>query len=499
MGNMELLKENERSANKAAAKVMRITAIVFVAVLILDIVGIFTVKLNVMIVSYIIGTVLLLIPTVINLVCKDGGAWVKYAIVACAVLFTVVASVTLAYHAVLLYVYPIAIASLYFSGRLNIFTSIITIIGVSAGQIASFFKQYVGDHNFDSLKSAVLFGILPRAMILFAISAIFTMLCKRTASMLGSLMGAEQQRIMREKSLEVSQKLLETVHELDNISSSAAAANRSIAEQSENVMHDSVENTEHIRSVDENMNAISDSLKNLSEMSERIAELTKSADNITAENDRRISEAAVSMDEICKGTNESKEIISRLSEQSKKIEAIADVITDISLQTNILALNAAVEAAHAGEYGKGFAVVADEIKKLSEQTKEAAAEIADIIDHVTSNISATVEAMEKNAALTIEGKDGMENIKASGARISSSNSEISQHISDMNSLISAVAENGSDVLHKLESVSGNISNNCAAVENMAAAIQETSAGTETLGSMVKDISIMAEELERLTH
>lgn len=499
MGKMELLKENERSANKAAAKVMLITAIVFVAVLILDIVGIFTVKLNVMITSYIIGSVLLLIPTFINLICKDGGAWVKYAIVTCAVLFTVVASVTLAYHAVLLYVYPIAIASLYFSGKLNFFTSIITIIGVSAGQIVSFFKQYVGDHNFDSLKSAVLFGILPRAMILFAISAIFTMLCKRTAAMLGSLMGAEQQRIMREKSLEVSHKLLDTVHELDKISSASADANRSIAEQSENVMHDSVENTEHIRSVDENMNAISDSLKNLSEMSERIAELTKTADDITSDNDRRISEAAVSMDEICRGTNESKEIISRLSEQSKKIEAIADVITDISLQTNILALNAAVEAAHAGEYGKGFAVVADEIKKLSEQTKEAAAEIADIIDHVTSNISATVEAMEKNAALTMEGKDGMENIKTSAARISSSNSEISQHISDMNSLISAVAENGSDVLHKLESVSGNISNNCAAVENMAAAIQETSAGTETLGSMVKDISIMAEELERLTH
>lgn len=496
---MELLKENERSANKAAAKVMRITAIVFIFVLILDIVGIFTVKLGVMIASYIIGTILLLIPTAINIICKDGGAWVKYAIVICAVLFTVVASVTLAYHAVLLYVYPIAIASLYFSGRLNIFASIITIIGVSAGQVAAFYTQYVADHNFDSIKKAILFGILPRAMILFAVSAIFTMLCKRTASMLGSLMGAEQQRIMREKSLEVSHKLLETVRELDGISSSAADANRSIAEQSESVMRDSEENTEHIRSVGENMNMISDSLKNLSEMSERIAELTKCADDITAENDRKISEAAVSMDEICRGTNESREIISCLSEQSKKIVDIADVITDISLQTNILALNAAVEAAHAGEYGKGFAVVADEIKKLSEQTKEAAAEIGGIIDHVTANISATVEAMEKNEALTLEGKEGMENIQSSAARLSRSNGEISGHISDMNEVISAVTESGEDVLRKLESVSGNIANNCGAVQNMAAAIQENSAGTETLGCTVKNIRTMAEELERLTH
>ena len=48
---MELLKENERSANKAAAKVMRITAVLYAAVLILDIVGIFKVKLDVMIIT----------------------------------------------------------------------------------------------------------------------------------------------------------------------------------------------------------------------------------------------------------------------------------------------------------------------------------------------------------------------------------------------------------------------------------------------------------------
>lgn len=46
---MELLRENERSANKAAAKVMRITVLVFAVVLILDIIGIFIIPLGVMI------------------------------------------------------------------------------------------------------------------------------------------------------------------------------------------------------------------------------------------------------------------------------------------------------------------------------------------------------------------------------------------------------------------------------------------------------------------
>lgn len=495
---MELLRENERSANKAATKVMRITVLVFAVVLILDIIGIFTVPLGVMIASYIIGTVLLFVPTFIINLAKQEGAWVKYVIVICAALFTVDVAVTLSYHAVILFVYPIAIASLYFSGRLNIFASIITVAGVSLGQLAAFYLNYVADDNFTDLKRVVLFGVLPRAMILFAVSAIFTMLCKRTASMLGSLMGAEQQRIMREKSLEVSERLLITVTELDKISAAATEANRSIADESENVMRDSDENFGHIKSVENNMNMISENLKNLSEMSGRIAELTKRADEITAENDEKMSAASASMDEICKGTDESREIIEKLSEQSNQIVEIAEVITDISMQTNILALNAAVEAAHAGEQGKGFAVVADEIKKLSEQTKTAASEIGEIIKQVTENISGTVLAMEKNAKLTREGMSSMEQVKASAEQISVSNSEISKHIADMNSVIGDVSSNGENVSRKLVSVSSNIENNCGAVQHMAAAIEENSAGTENLGVMVKNIKVMAEELEKLS-
>ena len=495
---MGLLSENEKSANRAAAQVMRVTMLVFAAVLVLDIVGIFTVRLPVMITAFIIGCVLLFIPTLLVNILKKEGKWVKYVIVIVAVLFTAILTVTLAYHAVLLYVYPIAIASLYFLKKLNNFTVVLTLIAVSIGQLLAYQYQFVGDKNFISVKTCVLYGILPRAMVLICVSAIFTMLSSRTASMLGSLMGAEQQRIMREKSLEVSERLIQTVSELDGISAAAAEANRSIANESENVMKDSEANLTHIKSVEESMNHISENLRELSEMSARIAELTKRADEITADNDRKMSAAAASMDEICKGTDESKEIIARLSEQSKKIVEIAEVISDISMQTNILALNASVEAAHAGEHGKGFAVVAGEIKKLSEQTKAAASEIGDIITDVTHNISGTVEAMENNAVLTREGMNSMEEMKASAEQLSHSNSEISSNIADMNEVIKNVANSGQNVSGKLVSVSGNIANNCGAVQHVAAAIQENSAGTENLGFMVKNIRQMAGELEQLT-
>lgn len=138
---MSLLMQNEKEANLLVAKVMRITFVNFTLIYLLNVIGIFTVDKKIMTIAYIGGGCLLLLPTFLINILKWEKGYIKYVNVICASVFVTLLSITLTYHVVAIYVYPIAIASLYFSKGLNIVATIFTVAGVSVGQILAFYMD----------------------------------------------------------------------------------------------------------------------------------------------------------------------------------------------------------------------------------------------------------------------------------------------------------------------------------------------------------------------
>ncbi|MBO5303590.1 MAG: hypothetical protein J6A92_06025 [Lachnospiraceae bacterium] len=499
-----VLAENEIQADKIAAKVMRVTALIFALVLMLDIVGIFTVDLKIMINSYILGSICLWLPTILVNALKRQDAWIKYAIVLCAVMFVMILTITLTFHVVVLYVYAIAIASLYFSKKLNIIATVMTVIGVSIGQILAFNMQILPDDNFTDMKGVVIFGIVPRALVLIAIAAIFTMLTQRTANMLSSLMGAEEQKAMldsmnrmRENAAETSETLLDMVTELAAITDGSLQANQKITVETERLLQGSMENTNAVELADESMEDISAQLSGLSTMNHRTAALAEEIGENTQENQKRMDDATSNMEQIYQSTDNCKQIITTLGEESKEIIGIVQTITGISSKTNILALNATIEAARAGEQGKGFAVVAEEIQKLAEQTKNAVEDIGTIVHQVVRNTEEAVNAMEQNVIFTQTGMDSIQKANESSVLITSSNEEMVGQIHAIDEVAEVIKSKSGEILDGMKQISSNTQENCHAVELVTAATQENSAGTESLAEIVEQIKGLSEKLNAI--
>ena len=495
-----VLVQNEKQANKAVSKVMRITFIIFTLVYILNVLGIFIVDMKVMTMAYVLGSIMLWMPTILVNVAKQDGSYVKYALTICAVIFITIVTSTLGYHVVLLYIYAIAIASLYFSKKINVMTMILSVIGVSAGQIICFWFNIFPDKNFTTLYKLIVYGIVPRAMVLIAIAAIFTMLCERTTGMLSNLMNAEEQermieemRLMQEKSEETSRTLMGMVKELSHITKNSMDSNRQIVEETGNVLDSFSKNSEEITGINERTQDINARLEELTAINRQLSDLANQVNQLSKENQDKMNSATESMEQIHRSTNECKEIVWKLGEESKEILGIIQVITGISQQTNILALNATIEAARAGEHGKGFAVVAEEIQKLAEQTRKAVDNIGTIVTASVEDTGRAVKVMEQSAELTETGMESMSEVGSSTASITSSNEKMTKQIMEMDHTVENIWIQSDKVAKGMQQVNISTQNNYKAIEQVNAATQENSAGVEMIEDMVVRIRKMAEE------
>ncbi|ABS22458.1 chemotaxis protein [Bacillus cytotoxicus] len=93
-------------------------------------------------------------------------------------------------------------------------------------------------------------------------------------------------------------------------------------------------------------------------------------------------------------SKENMEALYSLREKVTLVSDIAQIIKDISSQTNILSLNAAIEAARVGEHGRGFAVVAEEVRRLANNVENAIKKINSNVESIVKGV-ATVNDVNK--------------------------------------------------------------------------------------------------------
>ncbi|GFE91493.1 methyl-accepting chemotaxis protein [Steroidobacter agaridevorans] len=127
--------------------------------------------------------------------------------------------------------------------------------------------------------------------------------------------------------------------------------------------------------------------------------------------------------------------MSEISDSSKRIADIIDVIDEIAFQTNLLALNAAVEAARAGEQGRGFAVVASEVRNLAQRSATAAKEIKDLINDSVAKVQAGTQLVDESGKSLTEIVASVKRVADIVAEISAASEEQASGIDQVNTAI----------------------------------------------------------------
>lgn len=204
------------------------------------------------------------------------------------------------------------------------------------------------------------------------------------------------------------------------------------------------------------MNEMSYSIKDVAQHAKDTAIATQSVQTITQESSQNLSETNQNIHVLTRHVEDANQVIIQLLKQTTDIDAVLDVIGDISEQTNLLALNAAIEAARAGEMGRGFAVVADEVRSLASRTQESTVEIQKIIATLQSQSNTAAESMKNS---TQQAEESAEIMNIASDKLKHMTSEVndvsdrSHHIATAASQQGAVAEEINENLLGIRNVS----------------------------------------------
>ena len=291
---------------------------------------------------------------------------------------------------------------------------------------------------------------------------------------------------------DIANELTDSAETMSTGVNESAQVVTSIADSINGIAELSVSQNKNVDSASSALNNIISGVNDVAELAKQTASHASQVGTTVNQGIEGINVISQHMDRVEAMVSTSAEQVDTLGHRSEEIGQIVETIVNISGQTNLLALNAAIEAARAGEHGRGFAVVAEEIRKLAEDSQEAAQHIAELIGTIQEETKKAVDAMHHGNKGVRQGsevvKEAMEEFSQVTDMVDSmvdQMARVARHIEDVSVQSDHVIEAATCVSQDSDKIAGETQQVSAASEEQSATMQELANENTKLADMAQ--------------